>query len=218
MISGIAYAVKHTKPECKVIGVQAAGAPSMFKSINLGHIITLENVSTIADGIAVKTPGELTFDIVRKYVDDIVTVSEDEISSAILMLMETQKSVAEGAGAASISAAMFNKVEVNNRKTVCVVSGGNIDVNIISRVITRGLAKSGRLVNIVCRIPDTPGEMARMLTIIGKTRANIINIHHDRNSIVNTCFVTTELETRDAQHVQELIASLSEHGYTVLNQ
>src|SRR5690606_34021980 len=138
---------------------------------------------------------------------DIVTVSEDEISSAILMLMETQKSVAEGAGAASIAAAMFNKVEVNNRKTVCIVSGGNIDVSIISRVITRGLAKSGRLVEIVCKIPDTPGEMARMLSLIGKTRANIINIRHDRNSIVNTCFVTTELETRDSHHIEELISA-----------
>ena len=218
LISGIAYAIKHIKPECRVIGVQAAGAPSMFKSINLGHIITLDNVSTIADGIAVKTTGEITFDIVRKYVDDIVTVSEDEISSAILMLMETQKSVAEGAGAASIAAAMFNKVEVNNRKTVCIVSGGNIDVSIISRVITRGLAKSGRLVEIVCKIPDTPGEMARMLSVIGKTRANIINIRHDRNSIVNTCFVTTELETRDSHHIEELISALSKHGYTVLNK
>ncbi|MBS7176261.1 MAG: threonine ammonia-lyase, partial [Clostridiales bacterium] len=148
LISGVAYAVKSLNPDIKVYGVQAAGAPSMFNSIHGHEIQNLTEVSTIADGIAVKTPGEHTYEICSKYVDEIVTVTDDEISSAILTLIEQQKLIAEGAGAVSVAAAMFNKVPVKGKKVVCLVSGGNIDVTILSRVINRGLLKAGRSADI----------------------------------------------------------------------
>ncbi|MDC7243386.1 MAG: threonine ammonia-lyase, partial [Sphaerochaetaceae bacterium] len=144
LISGIAFAIKTLKPECKVYGVQASGAASMFSSLKEDQICELHDVCTISDGIAVKKPGDVTFDLCKRYVDGVVTVSDDEVSCAILALMENQKLVAEGAGAVAVAAAMFNKIDIKNKKTVCVVSGGNIDVTILSRVISRGLLKGGR--------------------------------------------------------------------------
>ena len=159
LISGVAFAIKSLNPNIKVYGVQASGAPSMLNSIRDSKIECLPSVSTIADGIAVKEPGKITFDTVQKYVDDIVTVTEDEISAAILQLLESEKMVAEGAGAASVAAVMFNKVPVKGLKTVCVVSGGNIDVTILNRVIHRGLAKTGRLCTLEMELDDKPGEL-----------------------------------------------------------
>ena len=221
LISGVAYAIKHLKPECRVIGVQAAGAPSMYKSIRQGRIIELPSVSTIADGIAVKTPGDLTFDLCTKYVDEIVTVSEDEIASAILTLMETQKSVAEGAGATSVAAAMFGKVDTTHKKTVCLVSGGNIDVSILSRVITKGLTKTGRITEITTKVMDKPGQLTTLLQHVAQTGANIISINHNREaqrSEINSCVVSMVLETRNPAHVEEIRGALAKAGYAILDE
>ncbi len=220
LISGIAYAVKHIKPECRVIGVQAAGAPSMYKSIQQNKIIELPSVSTIADGIAVKKPGELTFQLCSKYVDEIVTVSEDEIASAILTLMETQKTVAEGAGATSVAAAMFDKVDAGSKKTVCLVSGGNIDVSILSRVITRGLTKTGRITEFATKVTDKPGQLNALLQQVAQTGANIISIDHNREaqkSEINSCVVSMVLETRNTEHVESIRETLKKAGYPILN-
>lgn len=218
LISGIATAIKSLKPSCKVIGVQAAGAASMFQSVNDNEIIELKSVSTIADGIAVKKPGTLTFDLVRRYVDEIVTVKEDEIASAILALMEGQKTVAEGAGATTVAAVMFGKVD-STKKTVCVVSGGNIDVNMLSRIITKGLSKSGRIVSIVTKVVDKPGSLIGLLQIISQTGANIISISHsreDKQSDVNACIVTMVLETRNREHIREIEELLDKNGYEIM--
>ena len=153
LISGVAFAIKQLNPRIKVYGVQAQGAPSMQNSIGHGKIERLESVRTIADGIAVKEPGIHTFDYCQQFVDDIVTVNDDEISTAILALIEQQKLIAEGAGAVSVAAAMFNKVPIEGKKVICLVSGGNIDVTILSRVIGRGLQKSGRSVTISTKRP-----------------------------------------------------------------
>ena len=220
LISGIAYAVKHIKPTCKVIGVQAAGAPSMFDSINENRIIELPSVSTIADGIAVKKPGNLTFDICRKYVDEIVTVKEDEIASAILALIEGQKTVAEGAGATPVAAVMFGKVDAS-KKTVCVVSGGNVDVNMLSRIITKGLSKSGRITQLVTKVIDKPGSLLSLLEIVAKTGANIITVSHsreDKHSDVSACIVSMTLETRNREHVREIETSLKKSGYDIIEK
>ena len=159
LISGVAFAIKSLNPKIKVYGVQAAGAPSMFKSVQDGKIGKLESVSTIADGIAVKAPGENTFRIVSEYVDDIVTVTDDEISAAILALMEQQKLVTEGAGAVPVAAVMFNKIPVKGKKVVCLLSGGNIDVTILSRVIKRGLLMTGRNCTLNIELIDKPGQL-----------------------------------------------------------
>ena len=181
LASGVACAIKSVKPDCKVYGVQAAGAPSMYDSINKGEIIELESVSTIADGIAVKKPGDLTFEMCKKYLDGVVTVTEDEIATAILTLMETQKTVAEGAGASSVAAVMFDKVpEVKGKNIVCVISGGNIDVSILSRVITKGLTKTGRITEITTKVIDKPGQLINLLQLISNAGANIITIDHQR--------------------------------------
>ncbi len=217
LISGVACAIKSVKPECKVYGVQAAGAPSMFDSINKGEIIELDNVSTIADGIAVKKPGDLTFEMCQKYVDGIVTVTEDEIATAILTLMETQKTVSEGAGATSVAAVMFDKVpDVKGKNIVCIVSGGNIDVSILSRVITKGLTKTGRITELTTKVVDKPGQLIHLLQLVSDAGANIISIDHqreDKKSEINSCIVSMVLETRNIDHSEELRKALQKNGY-----
>ena len=158
LIAGLAYAVKSLKPDCRVIGVQAAGAPSMAESLREGKIITLSSVDTVADGIKVKTPGDLTFEMCRQYVDEVVTVSEGEIASAILTVLEKQKLVAEGAGAVGIAAAMYHKVNTEGRRVCALLSGGNVDVTMLERILTRGLAKEGRTVSLATVRPGlVPG-------------------------------------------------------------
>ncbi len=219
LASGVACAIKSVKPDCKVYGVQAAGAPSMYDSINKGEIIELESVSTIADGIAVKKPGDLTFEMCKKYLDGVVTVTEDEIATAILTLMETQKTVAEGAGASSVAAVMFDKVpEVKGKNIVCVISGGNIDVSILSRVITKGLTKTGRITEITTKVVDKPGQLINLLQLISNAGANIITIDHqreDKKSEVNSCIVSMVLETRNIQHSEEICSALQKNGYEI---
>lgn len=219
LISGISFAVKSIKPSCKIIGVQAAGAPSMYVSRQHGEPTELESVSTIADGIAVKKPGDLTYELCSKYVDEIVTVSEDEIASAILKLMEAQKTVAEGAGAVPVAAVMFGKVKTEGKKTVCVVSGGNVDVTTLSRIITKGLSKSGRMCEITTKVLDKPGQLINLLDIVSKTGANIIRVNHSREaklSDVTHCVVTMALETRNPEHVEEIRKALVAGGYEII--
>ena len=220
LISGVAMAVKTLKPSCRVIGVQAAGAASMYASRRAGRPVELDGVATIADGIAVKKPGDLTFALCQKYVDEIVTVNEDEISSAILALMEVQKTVAEGAGATPVAAVMFGRVDTTRLKTVCLVSGGNVDVTTLSRIITRGLSKAGRLVELTTKVADKPGSLIRLLQIVADSGANIVRINHareDRHSDVGACIVTMVVETRDQSHICQLEASLTEKGYFLLD-
>ena len=204
LISGIAFTLKTLYPNVKVYGVQAAGAPSMKNSVQGKEIQELAGVSTIADGIAVKKPGDLTFELCQKYVDEIVTVSDDEISAAILALMEKHKLVTEGAGAVSVAAAMFGKIDLKGKKAVCVLSGGNIDVNILSRVITRGLLMSGRNCQLLIELTDKPGQLNGVLQIISGDGGNITSVQHERSSAgsdINGCYVRIMLETRNFEQI-----------------
>lgn len=216
LASGIAFAIKNLNPRVKVWGVQAEGAPSMHQSVNEGERLTLQSVQTVADGIAVKSPGELTFDLCSNYLDGIVTVTEDEICAAILALIEQQKLISEGAGAVAVAAAMFNKVPVAGTKTICVVSGGNIDVNILSRVINRGLATGGRTTTITVELDDRPGEMVRVSSVIAELGGNVINVLHERNDDakrVTACQLRMKVETRNTAHIQEIRQQLKEQGF-----
>ena len=219
LISGIAYTVKTLCPNVKVYGVQAAGAPSMANSIRDGKIEELPSVSTIADGIAVKTPGTLTYELCQKYVDEVVTVTDDEISAAILTLMEQQKLVTEGAGAAAVAAVMFNKVDVKGKKTVCVLSGGNIDVTILSRVIRRGLLMSGRTCQLMIELVDKPGQLKNVSRIIADLGGNVTSVHHERaneGSDVTGCYLRIMLETRNFEHIAEIKRALTDFGFKLL--
>lgn len=218
LISGVAYAIKQVKPECKVYGVQAQGAGSMYQSLLNHKVLELPVVHTFADGTAVKRPGELTFDICSKYVDEVVTVTDDEIASTILTLMERQKLVAEGAGALSVAAAMFNKLPIEGKKTVCVISGGNIDVNILSRVINRGLLKSGRLSHLTIELLDKPGQLKDVSSIIAEYGANVIRVRHNQggeNTDINDCFLKISMETKNAEHFEEIKQALIRRGYKI---
>ena len=219
LISGIAYTIKTLNPKVKVYGVQAQGAPSMFNSIHDSQIEELDSVFTIADGIAVKKPGDLTYDICSKYVDEIVTVTDDEISAAILALMEQQKLVTEGAGAVSVAAAMFGKVDLTGKKTVCLLSGGNIDVTILSRVITRGLIMSGRSCQLNIELVDKPGQLLAVSKIIAEHGGNVTAVHHEHSnegSDVNGCYLRVSLETRNFEHINAIKKALTEAGLKIL--
>ena len=219
LISGIAYTIKSINPNVKVYGVQASGAPSMLRSVEDGQIEELESVSTIADGIAVKKPGDLTYEICSKYVDKIVTVTDDEISAAILALMEQHKLVTEGAGAVAVAAAMFGKLDLDGKKTVCLLSGGNIDVTILSRVIKRGLLMSGRTCQLMIELVDKPGQLKNVSRIIADLGGNVISVHHERaneGSNVNGCYLRIVLETRNFEHIQEIENALREFGFRLL--
>lgn len=220
LISGVAFAIKSLNPNCKVYGVQAAGAPSMYNSIRHHQKEILDRVSTIADGIAVKNPGELTYALCEKYVDDIVTVTDDEISTAILALIEQQKLIAEGAGAVSVAAAMFNKVDIAGKKAACLLSGGNIDVTILQRVITRGLLKAGRSADLTIALQDKPGQLKDVSRIIADLGGNVTSIHHDRANEgmdINGCFLHIVMETRDWKHVEDIRKALSDAGFKIVS-
>ncbi len=219
LISGIAYVVKHLAPHVKVYGVQAAGAPSMFNSVKDGKIERLTSVSTIADGIAVKEPGENTFKLCSEYVDEIVTVTEGEISSAILALIEQHKLIAEGAGAVAVAAVMFDKLPIKDKNVVCVVSGGNIDVTILSRVIERGLLTSGRTCNLCIELMDKPGQLQQVSSIIAALGANVISVHHERASEtmdINGCYLRIVLETKNYEHIDSITAALKAAGFRLV--
>ena len=219
LISGLAYTVKTLNPKVKVYGVQAAGAPSMYNSIVDGRIEQLSSVSTIADGIAVKKPGDLTYELCQKYVDEIVTVTDDEISAAILALMEQHKLVTEGAGAVAVAAAMFKKVPIEGKKAVCLLSGGNIDVTILSRVIKRGLLMSGRSSQLMIELVDKPGQLKNVSRIIADLGGNVISVHHERENEgldVNGCYLRIVLETRNFEHITQIKKALTDFGFKLL--
>jgi threonine dehydratase len=218
LISGLAVALKTAAPQVRVVGVEAELLPSMLASIEEGRPVTVEAASTLADGIAVKRPGELTFAHVQRWVDEIVTVSEEEIASAILYLLEREKTVVEGAGAVGVAALLNRKVHgLEGRRVVSVISGGNIDVNVVARVIERGLVREGRLVRINVHLQDRPGQLAKVSAVIATHRANVIEVHHTRafsHRFGDTTLQLT-LETRGPDHVEEILRALRERGYQV---
>ncbi len=219
LISGIAYTIKTINPHVKVYGVQAKGAPSMKNAVEHGEMEALSSVSTIADGIAVKQPGALTYEICKQYVDEIVTVTDDEISAAILALMEQHKLVTEGAGAVAVAAAMFHKVDLKGKKAVCVLSGGNIDVTILSRVIKRGLLMSGRSCQLMIELMDKPGQLKNVSRIIADLGGNVTSVHYEQaneGSDVNGCYLRIELETRNYAHIEEIKKALRDYGFKLL--
>ena len=221
LISGVAYAIKHLNPNVKIYGVQAAGAASMVKSQQEGTPITLDQAETFADGIAVKHPGDITYQLVEQYVDEIVTVSEDEIAAAILALIEKQKVIAEGAGAVSVAAVLFHKLPGEGKKVVCIVSGGNIDVNILSRVITRGLLTSGRNVSLTIALTDKPGQLQEVSEIIARCGGNVVSVHHDRsdaNMAITSCFLKLGLETRDHAQIVQIQKELTQAGFHLVSE
>ena len=220
LAAGVAFAVKSLKPDVKVIGVQAQNASAFAESFKEGKVIAHDTVATFADGIAVKVPGNTTFDLIHKYVDEIVTVTEDEIAAAILALIEKQKLITEGAGAVGVAAAMFGKVDVKGKKVVCVLSGGNIDVNILSRVITRGLVTSGRMSNLTIELEDKPGQLTGVSEIISRCGGNVISVLHERsdaNMAIASCFLKIGMETRDAAQIAEIRGALTDAGFKIVD-
>ncbi len=219
LVSGVAFAAKSLKPDIKVYGVQAKEAASMADSLKYDEQVTLKTVNTFADGIAVKHPGDLTFELIKDYVDDVLTVTEDEIAVAILALIEKQKLIAEGAGAVALAAVMADKIPVEGKNVVCLVSGGNIDVNILSRVITRGLVTSGRNATLQIALEDKPGQLVDVATIIAGCGANVTGVHYghsDPNTAVTSCVLTLEIETRDFEQLEQVRRTLVEQGFNLV--
>ena len=219
LISGVACAVKNLKPSCKVYGVQAKGASAMVDAFHAGAWSASDTAVTFADGIAVKNPGDLTFKMAQKYVDDMVTVSDDEIAAAILNLMERQKLVSEGAGAAPVAAAMFGKLPLQGKRTVCVISGGNIDVNILSRVINRGLAMSGRKATLAIKLTDKPGQLVQVSTIIAELGANVVSVDYDLSDPdlpISACTLRVGMETRDQAQIDAIKERLVDEGFQIV--
>ena len=218
LLSGMAVALKALAPAVKVLGVETELLPSMLASIEEGRLVTVDAATSLADGIAVKRPGEITFRHVQKYVDEIVTVSEEEIASAILYLLEKEKTVSEGAGAVTVAALLNHKVRgLEGRRVVAVVSGGNIDVNVVARVIERGLVRDGRLVRINVALQDKPGQLAKVSAVVATHRANVIEVHHGRafsHRFGDTTLQLT-LETRGPDHIEDILRALRERGYQV---
>ena len=220
LVSGVAFAVKTLNPKIKVYGVQSAGAPSMANSVHDHKIEVLSSVSTIADGIAVKEPGSLTFELCSKYVDDVVTVTDDQVSAAILALIEKQKMIAEGAGAVALAAVMFDKIpNVKGKKVCCLVSGGNIDVTILSRVINRGLLMSGRCCTLTLELMDKPGQLVQVSSIIAGCGGNVTGVLHERSnegSDINGCYLRIQIETRNFEHIAEIRRALTDKGFKLI--
>ncbi len=219
LISGVACAVKSLKPSCKVYGVQAKGASAMADAFHAGAWSASDAAVTFADGIAVKNPGDLTFQMAQKYVDDMVTVSDDEIAAAILNLMERQKLVSEGAGAAPVAAAMFGKLPLQGKRTVCVISGGNIDVNILSRVINRGLAMSGRKATLAIKLTDKPGQLEQVSRIIASLGANVVSVDYDLSDPdlpISACTLRVGMETRDQAQIDAIKERLVDEGFQIV--
>lgn len=221
LISGVAYAIKKLNPNCKVYGVQATGASSMVMAMEQQKREALARVCTFADGIAVKAPGEITYEMCRSYVDEMVSVTDDETAAAILALMEQQKLVAEGAGAVAVAALLFGKLPVKGKKVCALVSGGNIDVNILSRVITRGLLTSGRLTDLTIELLDKPGQLREVSGIIADHGANVTGVNYNlggENTDINGCHLHISMETRNHQHLQEIRSALMAAGYKLIDR
>ena len=222
LISGVAFALKSLDPRIRVYGVQASGAPSMVQSLEMDEIVCLDKVSTVADGIKVKEPGENTFKYVRQYVDGVVTVTDDEVSTAILTLIEQQKLIAEGAGAVSVAAVMFDKIpDIEGKNVVCLVSGGNIDVTILSRVIKRGQLKMGCIDTLAIQLEDKPGQLKGVSAILADLGGNVVSIHHERaseDSDITDTILRIGLETRDHEHIRQIHQALTDAGFKIVNK
>lgn len=218
LISGVATAVKGLNPKARVIGVQAEGASSIAPSLQKGTPVMLDEVATMADGIAVRKTGRLTFPLIQRLVDEVVVVSEAEIAAAILFLLERSKSVVEGAGAVTLAAAMHKKVDLRGRNACAVVSGGNIDMNLVSRIIQRGLVKAGRIAVLSTVISDRPGSLAAFLAVLAQNKASVIDLHHDRDRLdlaLNRTALDVHVETRGPEHIADLRRNLAKAGYDV---
>ncbi|HWI53373.1 MAG TPA: threonine ammonia-lyase [Symbiobacteriaceae bacterium] len=218
LIAGVALALKALKPNVRIVGVQASGAPALYLSQHKGELIATETVRTIADGIAIKRPGKLNWELIRQHVDEIVLVDEEEIAESILVLLERAKLMVEAAGAVGLAALLAGKA-ADVQGPVCVLlSGGNIDANVLSRIIERGLVKAGRYIRLSTFVPDRPGGLQRLLSLIAETGANVIDVHHERwlNKVtIGEVEIDLSLETRDARHVDQILAVLSREGYHV---
>lgn len=221
LIAGVASTLRQLKPACRIIGVQAAGAASMANSLRAGHILTLPEVHTVADGIQVKTPGEKTFAICREAVDEVVTVGEAEIASAILTVLERQKLMVEGAGAVGVAAAMYGELDLRGKTVCALLSGGNLDVTMLERIITRGLAREGRTVGFSTVLPDRPRALAGLLGIVSELGANVLEVSHERSSLkadLGSTVVHLLVETRNRAHVDELFDALHREGYQLIQR
>lgn len=219
LISGVACALKEVNPRVRVVGVESVAVPKMQAAIAAGHPVTVEPGRTIADGIAVRRVGDLTYPMIRKYVDEIVTCDDEEISNAILLLLEREKTVAEGAGAIALAAAVHKKTRIQGKRTAMLICGGNIDVNLISRIIERGLVKDGRLVRLSVTVTDRPGALAKLTEIVARQRANVVEIHHNRafiKSALGDTMVELVLETRGPEHIEDICRELESKGYAVV--
>lgn len=218
LISGIALAIKSLRPDVRIVGVQAEGAPAVYESHKTGQLSYSQSVRTIADGIAIKRPGSLNWQLIKQYVDEMVLVDEEEIAQSILILLERAKLVAEGAGAVGLAALLQGGLGEVKGPVCVVLSGGNIDVNILSRIIERGLVKAGRYVRISTFVPDRPGGLQRLLALVADLGANVINVHHERwlNKVtIGEVEIDLSIETRNAGHVEEILTSLKQEGYEV---
>jgi threonine dehydratase len=219
LIAGVSLAVKSRRPDVRIIGAQSESLPAMQRSLEVGHRVDVPAAATIADGIAVRVVAERTLEIARKLVDEVVTVTEEELANAILLLLEIEKTVAEGAGAAPLAALLNRDLGLAGTTVVLVLSGGNIDVTMLSRIIERGLVKDGRLVRLGVLVVDRPGALARLSTLIGETRANIVHIEHDRAfsrfAAIGETEVELTLETTGREHVEALKQRLEASGYRV---
>jgi threonine dehydratase len=217
LISGAACAIKERKPSVRIIGVQSERLPSAKSALSAGAPVTLDVATTLADGIAVRRTGDHTLPAIQRYVDDIVTVTEDEIANAILLLLEREKTVAEGAGACALAAAVNDKLSIPiGTPTALVVSGGNIDVNVLSRIIDRGLAKDGRLLKLEIKLSDSPGSLHHLVGVFAELRANVLDIGHIRafsGVELGETIVDVVLETRGPDHVGRIVSALHGHGY-----
>ncbi len=217
LIAGIATAIKSVAPHIKVYGVQASGAPSMYLSRNAGKPIETAQAYTLADGIAVKKPGDNTFKHIQRYVDDVFVVKDEDIAATILLLLERSKLVVEGAGAVGLTAILHNCIPHHN-KVATVLSGGNIDINFVSRIIENGLLKAGRRVKLTTNLVDRPGELRKFITTIAEHQANIVYIYHEHaghNLPIGHTNVEIDLETRDSKHAEVVVAALRQAGYKV---
>ncbi|MGH7889105.1 MAG: threonine ammonia-lyase [Thermodesulfobacteriota bacterium] len=216
LISGVSTAIKEKNPRIKIIGVQSKNAPSMSISLKKGTIVETGSGQTIADGIAIKKAGTLTFEIAKKYVDDIISVDDNEIEDALLLLTERKRIVVEGAGAAALAGLLKRKNKFRKRNVVILVSGGNIDINILAKIIERGLVKNGRFIRLIVDLPDIPGSLGQLTSLLGSLKANIVQISHDRfsrNLPINRAIVEISLETKGFEHQREVIMLLREKGY-----
>ncbi len=221
LIAGVAMALKKINPNITVIGVQSKGASSMFLSMKKNTIVETASTQTIADGIAIKRIGELTFEIARKYVDEVLTVDENEIEESLLLLTERKRIVVEGAGAVGLAGLLKRKSHFRKKNVVIIISGGNIDINLLAKIIQRGLLKNGRLLRLELGLPDVPGSLGTLTTILGEAKANIVEIYHDRYSKdlpIGEAIVEVSLETRSFEHQEEILKLLKENGYNPLRK